>query len=113
MMKRNLLATTAVLLVGLSGRSQGGIVASNTARTLFNTSSAIIGQSFTTAAGPAQTTIVFNFFSDFPATTPYALGTGCRLSQEYLGLPRNSSLSPLGSLGQATAAGGITASARR
>lgn len=47
------------------------------------------GQSFTTVTVTPESNIAFNFFSDVPATTPYALGTGFLLSMQYLGTPAN------------------------
>jgi hypothetical protein len=65
------------------------------------------GQSFTTVTVSPESNIAFNFFSDVPATTPYALGTGFLLSVEYLGTPSALSSSTAGFLGQATASGGF------
>ena len=65
------------------------------------------GQSFTTVTLSPESNIAFNFFSNVPATTPYAVGTGFLLSMEYLGTPANLSSATPGFLGQATASGGF------
>ncbi len=65
------------------------------------------GQSFTTTTATAENNIVFNWFSDVPATTPYALGTGFLLSSAYTGTPAGLNSATPGFLGQADAAGGF------
>jgi hypothetical protein len=74
---------------------------------LFLLSPGYSGQSFTTVTVTPESNIAFNFFSDLPATTPYALGTGFLLSMEYLGTPADLSSATPGFLGQATASGGF------
>jgi VPDSG-CTERM motif len=82
-------------------------IAENTAAPGATSLAAFVGQSFTTNPGSPTSNIAFNLFSDVPATTPYALGTGFLLSMEYLGTPAALSSSTPGFLGQATAAGGF------
>lgn len=65
------------------------------------------GQSFTTVTVSPESNIAFNFFSDVPAMTPYAVGTGFLLSMQYTGAPSGLSSSTPGFLGQASAAGGF------
>jgi len=65
------------------------------------------GQSFTTVTVSPESNVAFNFFSDFSATTPYALGAGFLLSMQYTGTPSALSASTPGFLGQATASGGF------
>jgi VPDSG-CTERM motif len=65
------------------------------------------GQSFTTVMIGPESNIAFNLFSDVPATTPYALGTGFLLSMAYTGTPSSLSSSTPGFLGQANASGGF------
>ncbi|HEY5743180.1 MAG TPA: VPDSG-CTERM sorting domain-containing protein [Terrimicrobiaceae bacterium] len=67
---------------------------------------AVAGQSFTTVAGGPASNITFNFFSDVPATTPYAQGLGYLYSMEYTGTLGNIGSGP-GFLGQATPSGGF------
>lgn len=66
-----------------------------------------VGQSFTSSAMGMTNNIVFNFFSNFPATDPYAQGTGFLFSTEYMGTPNGLISMALGFLGQATASGGF------
>jgi hypothetical protein len=75
----------------------------------FNNSSSGIywGQSFTTVTSGPESNIAFNLFSDVPATTPYALGTGFLLSMAYTGTPSSLSSATPGFLGQANASGGF------
>jgi hypothetical protein len=82
-------------------------IAENTAGPGFQGNIGCWGQSFTTVAGTPESNIAFNFFSNVPATTPYALGTGFLLSMQYLGTPANLSSATPGFLGQATASGGF------
>jgi hypothetical protein len=61
------------------------------------------GQSFTTPAGGPWNNIRFNqFAADNPAVTPFAVGTGYLLSQEYLGTPAGLSNAVPGFLAQST-----------
>ena len=83
------------------------IIAQNTGGPATSISGVYWGQSFTTVTISPESNIAFNLFSDVPATTPYALGTGFLLSMAYTGTPSSlSSLTP-GFLGQATASGGF------
>ena len=100
------------LFLGLSAlvclaHARAVTIAENTGGLGTFSAAAYNGQSFTTVAGSPTSNIAFNFFSDIPATTPYALGTGFVLSMEYLGTPAALSSSTPGFLGQATAAGGF------
>lgn len=65
------------------------------------------GQSFTVTGSGSFTNISFNFFSNVPATTPFASGTGFLLSSSYGGTPAALSNATAGYLGQATASGGF------
>ena len=65
------------------------------------------GQSFTTVTIGPESNIAFNLFSDVPATTPYAVGTGFLLSMAYTGTPSSLTSATPGFLGQATASGGF------
>jgi hypothetical protein len=70
------------------------------------TSTDFRGQSFTTPEG-AFNNIAFNFFSDAPATTPWAQGNAFLFSMPFSEGPTDmSSMSP-GFLGEATAADGF------
>ena len=82
-------------------------IAENTAGTLSSGGGFYFGQSFTTVAGSPESNIAFNFFSDVPATTPYAVGTGFLLSMAYTGTPSSLSSATPGFLGQANASGGF------
>jgi hypothetical protein len=107
-MTRLAAAAAALGLVhGAAAVGRADVLASNTAGTVHNAIGLYAGQSFTTAAGPSETDIAFNFFSDVPATTPFATGTGFLLSQAYTGLPGDLGTSTPGFLGEATAAGGF------
>ncbi len=101
------LALAAALLGASVSSARADIVASNTAGTFFTPESFYVGQSFTTTTATAENNIAFNFFSDVPATTPYALGTGFLLSSVYTGTPADLSSATTGFLGQADAAGGF------
>ncbi|MBL9201041.1 MAG: hypothetical protein JNL39_11070 [Opitutaceae bacterium] len=70
-------------------------------------SNLIGGQSFTLVGAGSFTNISFNFFSDTPATTPSAAGTGFLLSSAYTGTPGALSSGTAGYLGSATASGGF------
>ncbi len=52
-----------------------------------STSSYFWGQSFTTPSGGPWNNVIFNFFSNVPATTPIASGTAFLLDQVYAGTP--------------------------
>jgi hypothetical protein len=82
-------------------------VAENTDGTQLNGFAFYDGQSFTTTNLTPANNITFNFFSDSPATTPAAFGTGFLLSMEYLGTPDALSAATPGFLGMATASGGF------
>ncbi len=84
------LALAAALLGASVSSARADIVASNTDGQFFTPESFYVGQSFTTTTATAENNIAFNFFSDVPATTPYALGTGFLLSSVYTGTPRPS-----------------------
>ena len=105
---RRLLMATVMLGMMAAGRTEtrADLIASNTAGNL-TSSASYFGQSFTTAAGPLETNITFNFFSNSPATTPFAIGTGFLLRQAYTGTPAGLSTSTAGYLGMATASGGL------
>lgn len=87
--------------------TRADIVAQDTSGPVTNISGGYVGQSFTTVSIVPESHIVFNFFSDVPATTPYGLGTGFLLSREYTGTPANLSSATPGFVGQATASGGF------
>jgi hypothetical protein len=78
-------------------------IAEHTAGTLPD-ENGVAGQSFTTVAGSPASNITFNFFTDVPATTPYAVGTGFLYSMQYAGTVGNLGSGP-GFLGQATSDG--------
>lgn len=82
------------------------VVAENTSTTNVGQAQ-FYGQSFTVVGGGSFTNIVANFFSDSPATTPLAAGTGFLLSTEYTGTPGSLSSATPGYLGQAVASGGF------
>ena len=99
-------------LIGLStlvwsGDAHANTIAENTAGTDINVASGYLGQSFTTGSGSFQSNITFNFFSNVPATTPYAVGTGFLLGMQYLGSPSGLTSSAPGFLGEANASGGF------
>lgn len=64
------------------------------------------GVSFTTPSGPSFNNITFNWFSNFPATTPSAFGTLFILSQVYAGLPSGLSAATPGFLTQSQSISG-------
>ena len=66
-----------------------------------------VGQSFTVLGSGSFTNIVANFFSDEPASTPLAAGTGFLLSTAYTGSAGALSSSTPGYLGQAVGSGGL------
>jgi hypothetical protein len=92
-------------LVSLTG-ARANTVAENTGG-LSSAAQVFFGQSFTTVTVSPESNIAFNFFSDVPATTPYAIGTGFLLSMEYTGTPEGLSSSTPGFLGQGAASGGF------
>lgn len=106
-LKKVLTLALVSAFLSLAG-ARANTIAENTAGTSF-TSGLYFGQSFTTVTVSPESNIAFNFFSDVPATTPFAIGTGFLLSMEYLGTPSNLSSSTPGFLGQATASGGFYA----
>jgi hypothetical protein len=93
-------------LVPLAG-ARANTIAENTGGTTLSNSGKYWGQSFTTVTVSPESNIAFNFFSDVPATTPYALGTGFLLSMQYTGTPAGLSSSTTGFLGQGAASGGF------
>jgi hypothetical protein len=96
------LALTAVLL---SSHAFAGVIVVNTGGTA-QSFGGFVGQSFTMpSSGGPWNDITFNFFSDVPATTPFAIGTGFLLDQAYLGTPSNLSSATPGFLAEST---GIT-----
>ena len=101
-----LLVVVSALVAQPFAGARADTIAENTGGTLSNPD-AYIGQSFTTVTVSPESNIAFNFFSNIPATTPYALGTGFLLSMQYLGTPSALSSSTPGFLGQAAAAGGF------
>jgi len=101
------LALAAALLGASVSSARADTVASNTDGPFLTPISFYVGQSFTTTTATAVNNIAFNFFSDVPATTPYALGTGFLLSSVYTGTPAGLSSATPGFLGQADAAGGV------
>jgi hypothetical protein len=104
-LRRTIAALALSVLVTLAN-AHATTIASNTGGNGFN-QQGYFGQSFTTVAGSPASNITFNFFSDIPATTPFASGTGFLLSMEYLGSPAALSAATPGFLGQAVAAGGF------
>ncbi len=64
------------------------------------------GVSFTTPSGPSFNNITFNWFSNFPATTPAAYGTLFILTQVYLGAPNGLSTATPGFLAQSQSISG-------
>ena len=98
----------AAMLLGLPGIANAQtVIASVTSGSGTGGSDAYVGESFTTTTLIPMTNITFNLFSDFPAVTPAAFGTGFLLSQEYLGSPNGLSAATPGYLGQAPASGGL------
>lgn len=95
----------AWLLVTLMPEAAADVVASSTDGTTLN-ATGFYGQSFTTTTPQPETDIIFNFYSNVPATTPAAFGTGFLLSQQYLGTPAALSSATPGFLAEATASGG-------
>ena len=104
---RRFVASVAVslLLFGSARESSADVIATSTDGTLTN-QTGFFGQSFTTVTAMPETNISFNFFSDIPASTPAAFGTGFLLSQAYLGTPADLSAATPGFLAEATASGG-------
>jgi PEP-CTERM motif len=78
-------------------------VATNTAGTVIGATGAVLGQSFTTAAGGPFDDIALNFYDS--SMNPYAVGTGFLLSEAYSGVPSDFSSSTPGYLGSAIASG--------
>ena len=72
----------SVILLAFNN-AQANTIASFTGGIGFN-QQGYFGQSFTTVAGGPASNITFNFFSDIPATTPFASGTGFILTMQYL-----------------------------
>ncbi len=95
----------SVILLAFTN-AQANTIASFTGGIGFN-QQGYFGNSFTTVAGSPVSNITFNFFSDIPATTPFASGTGFLLTMQYLGTPGALSAATPGFLGQAVAAGGF------
>ena len=100
------------LVIGLSifssvATTRADTVAQYTGGAVTNISGGYVGQSFTNVSLVPESHIVFNFFTDVPAATPYALGTGFLLSQQYTGTPANLSSTTPGFLGEAIASGGF------
>jgi hypothetical protein len=100
------LITGLISIISL-GSARADTIAENTAGAFFTNFDIYAGQSFTTASAGPVSNITFNFFSNVPATTAYAIGTGFLLSIEYTGTPAGLSSSTPGFLGQASAAGGF------
>jgi hypothetical protein len=105
-MRRILFGVT--FLIAAATLAQAGTIVFNTAGTQLNSSTAFIGQSFTTpGAAPAWNNITFNFYSNSPATTPTAPGTAFLLTQVYAGTPNNLSPATTGFVASAVGAGGV------
>jgi hypothetical protein len=66
-----------------------------------------VSQSFTVLGSGSFTNIVANFFSDSPAASPLAAGTGFLLSTAYTGSAGALSSATTGYLGQAVGSGGL------
>jgi hypothetical protein len=98
-------ASLALVAVLGSSHAFAGVIVQNVSGPGTDVDNAFLGQSFTTPSGGPWDDITFNFFSNFPATTPTAAGTAFLLSQQYLGTPSNLSSSTPGFLGEST---GIT-----
>jgi hypothetical protein len=64
------------------------------------------GNSMTTPLGGGWNTIIFNWFSDAPGTTPTAFGTLFLLTQDYLGTPQDLSSATPGFLAQSQSTSG-------
>jgi hypothetical protein len=94
----------AAMLV--SSQAFASVIVQNTAGTDSSSANGFYGESFTTPSpGGPWNNITFNFFSDVPATTPFAIGTAYLLDQVYSGTPPDLSPSTPGFLGAST---GIT-----
>lgn len=92
-----------LLLCSYSARAD--TIAEVTTLTELNTE-AFFGQSFATPGGGPWSQITFNFFSDVPAATPNAVGTGFIFSSEYLGAPADLSSSSAGFMAESTGISG-------
>jgi PEP-CTERM motif len=105
MSKRSIAASLALAAVLVSSRAFGGVIVQNTAGTA-SSAGGFVGESFTMPSpGGPWNNITFNFFSNVPATTPFAIGTAFLLHQAYLGTPSNLSSATPGFLEAST---GIT-----
>jgi VPDSG-CTERM motif len=101
------LLVIAALMAFCPTLMRANTIAENTGGPDTSSSGVYWGQSFTTVASGPESNIAFNLFSDVPATTPYALGTGFLLSMAYTGTPSSLSSATPGFLGQANASGGF------
>lgn len=105
--KRLLLFAIAVTPLLPSVSLRANTIAEYIGGTFQQTSTDFRGQSFTTTPAGAFNNIMFNFFSNAPATTPYAQGSAFLFSMPFSGGPADMSSTSPGFLGQATAAGGF------
>ena len=105
MTRQSLAASLALAAALTSAHAFSAVIVQNTAGGITGPVNVFFGQSFTTPSGGPWDDITFNFFSDFPATTPVAFGTAFLLDQQYLGTPSDLSASTPGFLGAST---GIT-----
>ena len=96
----------AFTLAGMSLVAQGGVILLVNSGTTTDSVSQPVGESFTTPGGGPWNNIVFNFFSDVPATTPLAAGNAFLLTQEYLGDPASLSSSTAGFLAESVSVSG-------
>ena len=99
------LGATFGLVVFAATTVSGAVLAESTATG--GVASIFWGQSFTVVGGGSFTNLVANFFTDSPAASPLAAGTGFLLSAAYTGAPGSLSSSTPGYLGQAVGAGGF------
>jgi len=106
LMKRRIYISSLLLSLFVPGRAADTVAAVTNGTATF-LSAAFVGQSFTTTNLVPVTNVSFNFFSDIPATTPYAIGSGFLLSSAYAGTPAALGATTPGFLGQASAVGGF------
>ena len=95
------------LAIALSAAAPASAVVLTSSTDGTGIASGFFGQSFTITGSGSFTNIVFNFFSDSPATTPAASVTGYFLSTAYAGTPGALGGATPGFLGSAAAASGF------
>lgn len=100
-------ASLALITAFVSSHAFAGVIVENTAGTISTLEAAFVGESFIMpASGGPWDDITFNFFSNVPATTPFATGTAFLLDQVYSGTPSGLSSATPGFVGASTGISG-------